>query len=186
MLTMDLMNTYETTSLKEHYAFVNQGQLLLEPTIHHHKVFSTITPEKPSNFGQALKGPDRVNCIKGAFEQYDENTPFGLLTAPFTRVNLPRTTCVLWYVLDLAIKKSSDKIYCYWPRHCANGGPQLKGIEFDQYSYTFIKSPTPRMIFAIATTYDITIGIMDVTNDLQNNIKASYDREIIDCPSHDL
>ena len=42
------------------------------------------------------------------------------------------------------------------------------------------------MIIAIATTYHLTIGITDVTNALQNTLKSSSDREIIDCPPHYL
>ena len=58
----------------------------------------------------------------------------------------------------------------------------MKGIEFDQYSSPVIAEPKLRLIVAIAATYYITIGIADVTNDFQNTLKASHEREIIDCP----
>ena len=42
------------------------------------------------------------------------------------------------------------------------------------------------MINAIADTYHLAIGIADVTNAFQNSPKASYEKEIIDCPPHYL
>ena len=98
--------------------------------------FPTITTEKLSNFWQALKVPDRVNWIKAAFSQYDENSSFGILTAPFIRANLPITTRVLQFSLSPAIRNISENIYSYCPRHCANGGLQIKDIDFDQSSST--------------------------------------------------
>ena len=40
------------------------------------------------------------------------------------------------------------------------------------------------MIVAVTSAYQHNIGIVDVTNNLKNNIKASSEREIIDCPSN--
>ena len=40
------------------------------------------------------------------------------------------------------------------------------------------------MIVVIAATYKITIGITDVTNALHNNIKDTYEQEIIECLPH--
>ena len=94
-LTLSRRHIYELTSLEEHRAFFDKDRPLLEPTISHHEVFPTITPDKTSNFGQSLKVPGRVNWIKGDFEKYDKNSAFGLLAASFTRANLPRTNRVL-------------------------------------------------------------------------------------------
>ena len=60
-------------------------------------MFSNITPDKPSNFYQALRGPDQVNWIKVEFLHYDNKGDFGLFTATFTCDNLPSTTQVLLY-----------------------------------------------------------------------------------------
>ena len=59
-LTLDWRHPSAITSFDKHHALLVQSHLLLETNIHHHEVFSTITPEKPSKFGQLLKGPDRV------------------------------------------------------------------------------------------------------------------------------
>ena len=87
---------------------------------------------EPFNFCQDLKGPDQVNYIKGAFAQYDKNSAFGILTDTFTHANIPITNQVLHFVLTQTINKITDNIYLYFPRHCDNFGPQMKGIDFDQ------------------------------------------------------
>ena len=46
----------------------------------------------------------------------------------------------------------------------------MKGIDFDQYSYTVISEPTLRLIVAIAATYHLTSGIVDVTNASHNTL----------------
>ena len=124
-LTLVWSHPYALTSLEEHRAFFDQGRPLLEPTIHHHEVFSTITPEKHSIFFQALKGSKWVNSIKGAYAQYYNNSTFGILTNTFIHENLPRTTRILLSVISPDIKKISDNIYHYFPLHCANGEPQV-------------------------------------------------------------
>ena len=75
------------TSLEENRAFFDQGRPLLEPEIHHHEFLSTTTPDKPSNFGQSLKGPDQVNWIKVAYAQYYKNIAFGLPIPLFPHAN---------------------------------------------------------------------------------------------------
>ena len=105
-----------------------------------------------SNFGQALKGPDRVNWIKGVFEKYDKNSAFGLPYAPFTHANLTITTQVLRYILAPAIKNITDNIYLYFTCYCANGGPQVQGINFDQSSYPVLVEPKLHLIVAIMAT----------------------------------
>ena len=149
---------------------------LLKPNFCHHEVFSTITPEKPSNFGQALKGPDQVNWIKGAFAQYDNNRYLFLLTAPFPHANLTSTTRVLRSVSSPAIKNISDNIYPYFLRHCDNGGPQVKGFDFYQSSSLVLTLPTLRLVVNISATYHITICIVDITNAFYNDLKASSER----------
>ena len=67
MITLAQQLTSAIASLEEHCAFFDQGCTILEPALHLHEVLSTTTPEKISNFGQALKGNDRVNWIKGYF-----------------------------------------------------------------------------------------------------------------------
>ena len=67
MLTLYRAHSSAIISLEEHCAFFDQGRPLKEPTIRHHEFFPTIIPEKPSNFGKYLKGPDRVNFVKGVF-----------------------------------------------------------------------------------------------------------------------
>ena len=39
-------------------------------------------------------------------------------------------------------KNISDKIYRHFPRHCANGGPQVKEIYFDQSYSLILAAPT--------------------------------------------
>ena len=124
--------------------------------------------------------------LKFPIKKYDENSAFGLLTAPFTHEKLPSITRVLWYVLDPDISKISDNIYHYCLYHCANCGPQVKGIEFDQSSYTVLAANTLRLIVAIAVTYYITIGIEDITNAFHNILTNSYEREIVDLEPHYL
>ena len=176
MLTLALRHTYSLTSLEKYHAFFDQCRPLLEPTIFHDEVFSAITPEKTSNFGQTLKGPDWVNWIKVSLAQYDNNSTFGILSAPFPYSNLTITTRVLWSVLAPYIKNISDNIYLYFPRHCANVGPQLKVVYFEQSSCTVLAAPTLRLIISISATYHLTIGILDVTNTFQNTLKASSER----------
>ena len=115
-------------------------------------MFSNITPDKPSNFYQALRGPDQVNWIKVEFLHYDNKGDFGLFTATFTCDNLPSTTQVLLYILSPIINNISDNIYRYFPWHCANGETQVKTIDFDQTSSTFLAEPTLRLVITIAAT----------------------------------
>ena len=145
---------------------------LSEPTIRNHKGFSTITPDKPSNFGQSLNVLDWVNWIKGEFSQCYKNSAFGILTNT-PNDNLPSTTRVLLYVLSPSIKNISDNIYRYWPQHFANGGSQVKGIEFYQHPSPVLVEPTVRLIIAISDTYHLTIITTDVTNAFQNTLKSS-------------
>ena len=60
----------------------------------------------------------------------------------------------------------------------------MKYIDFDQSSSIVLAAPPLRLIFFISTPYYQTIGIIDVTNALQNTLKASSKREIIDCPPY--
>ena len=94
-LTLSLIHSSLLTSLEENCALFNQYSPLLEPTTDHHEVFTINNPDKLSNFVQFLKGPDRVNGIKGAFAQYENNSSFGILTSPFNLDNLPITTRIL-------------------------------------------------------------------------------------------
>ena len=70
------------TYLEEHHALFDQVCPLLEPNIRHNEAFFTITYEKPSNFGQALKGPDQVNWIKCSFAK-------NMITAHFLSSLIP-------------------------------------------------------------------------------------------------
>ena len=136
--------------------------------------FSTITPDKPSNFGQSLKVTVRVNWIKGAFSKYNKKSAFGIFTDPFPRSNLTSTTRIPWSVLSPSINNIGDNIYRYFPRHCANGGSQLKGIDFYQSYSPVLEAPTIRLIIVIDYTYHLTIVIADVTNNFHNTLKDSY------------
>ena len=120
--------------------------------------------------------------MKGTFTKYDKNCSFGILTDPFLRAKLPSTTRFLQYVLDPSIKNINDSSYQYYSCHCVNGVPQVKGTNFDQFSSLVLASPTLCLIATIAVTYHLTIGIEDITNDFHNNLKASYESEIINCP----
>ena len=184
MLTLSRRHPYSTTSLEEHRAFVDQGHTLLEPTIHNHEVSSILNSEKPLNFGEALKGPNRVNWVKFAFVKYDKKSAFGLLNTPFNRGNLPSTTHFLRFVLAPATNKIIDNIYCYLPQNFANGGHQVKGIDFDQSSSLVLSELTLLLIVSIDAIFHLTIGIVYVTNDSHKTLKDSSNWEIIDCPPH--
>ena len=101
------------------------------------------------------------------------------LTAHFPYSNLAITNRVLCPVLA---PKITDNTYHYCTWHCANDGPQLKLIDFYQSSYQALEEPTIGLIVTVSAGYDLTIGIVDVTNTFQNNIKTSFKREIIDWP----
>ena len=60
----------------------------------------------------------------------------------------------------------------------------MKGIDFDKYYYPVLSAPTIFLIVAISATYQLTIGIADVTNDFQNTLKASCKHDIIEFPPH--
>ena len=51
MTTIDWQRPYVITYFEEHRALFDQGCPILEPDLHHHEVFSTNNPDKPSNFG---------------------------------------------------------------------------------------------------------------------------------------
>ena len=176
MISLERKHPSDLTSLEEHHAFSDQGCPLLEHNICHYEVFSDITPEKPSNFIQSLKVPNRVNWIKGEFAKYCNNSSFDFLVAPFPSANLPSTTHVLRSVLSPSIKNISDKIYRYCPYHCYNGAPQVKVIGFEQYSSPVLASPILRIIIHIDATYYLTIGITYVTNAFQNTLKVSSNK----------
>ena len=74
--------------------------------------------------------------------KYDKSSAFGLLNGPFPCANIPSTTCFLQSVISPSTMKISDNIYRYCLRHCASGGPQLKGIDFYQSSSLFLSSST--------------------------------------------
>ena len=97
---------------------------------------------------------------------------------------LASTNRILWSVLAPATNKISDNIYPNCPRHCNNGGPQVKGFGFDQYSSLVLAVPTLWIIIDITATYYLIIGILDVKNAFQDTFKDSSKREIIDCPPH--
>ena len=151
-LTLVWSHPYALTSLEEHRAFFDQFRPPLYPNVSHNGVFPTITPEKHSNFGQSLKGTDRVNWIQVAFAQYYKNLSFRILVAPFLCANLPSTTCIFRSVLAAAVNSISDNIYSYSPHHYSNGVLQLKVTEFHQSSSPVLASPTLRLITAISAT----------------------------------
>ena len=66
-ITLARSHPYGLTSFEEHRYLFDQGPPLLYTTILHHEVFSTITSDRPSNFGQTLKVTDQVNWIKGEY-----------------------------------------------------------------------------------------------------------------------
>ena len=142
MLNLFRRHPYVLTSLEKQRDFFDQDRTLLEPSTRNYEVFSTITPEKPSNFGQSLKVPDRFNWIKGDFSKYDENSDSGILSDTFTSDNSPSIIHSLWSVLYPYIKNISENIYRYYPQHCANSWPQIKGIDFSHYSSPFLSAPT--------------------------------------------
>ena len=144
MITLTRRHPYTLTYIEEHCAFFDQERTLLEPTIRHDG-FSTINPEKPSNFGQAPKWPDQVNWIKSAFAKNDKNSNFGLLDVPFHHANLPSKTRVIWSILSPCKNSISENIYHYFPCNCANGETQVKVIDFDQSSSPYLAAPTPYM-----------------------------------------
>ena len=77
------------------------------------------------------------------------------------------------------LKLALHNIYPYFPCYCANGGPQVKGIYFDQYPYTVLAAPTIQMIVSIAATYCLTIIIVDVMNSFRNNLKTSSEGKLL-------
>ena len=85
ILTLYRRHPTELTALEEQHYFFDKGRPFSDPTTHHHELFSTTTPDKPSNVFQALKVTDQVNWIKCAYAQYDKNRALGILTDPFTR-----------------------------------------------------------------------------------------------------
>ena len=93
--TLDQRRPSALTSLEEHFSLFDQVHPVLEPNRHYHEVFFTTTPEKPSTFGQTLKGPDRINWTKCAYTQYDKSISFSILTATFYCEKWPSTTCIL-------------------------------------------------------------------------------------------
>ena len=103
----------------------------------------------------------------------------GQLTSPLARYSLPITTHVLCSFLPPAIKKILEKIYRHLPQNCDNGGPQVNGINFDQYSSPVLADPTLRMVISIASSYHPTIGIMNVDKAVRNTLKASSESKII-------
>ena len=112
------------------------------------------------------------------------NSAFDILTSIFHHKIADRTTHVLRYILAPATKNISGNIYQYHPRHCANGGPQVKAIYFDQSYLPLLTAPTLRLIVAITAVYHLNIGIADVTNAFRNTLKDSSERDIIDFPPH--
>ena len=60
----------------------------------------------------------------------------------------------------------------------------MKDIDFDQSSSPVLSAPTLHIIVKVASAWHLTIYIVDVTNDLHNNIKASSDFDHIDWPTH--
>ena len=88
--------------------------------------------------------------------------------------------------MSTSTKKISDNIYLYCLLHCANCGPQVKGVGFDQYSSTILSAPTLRLIIAIAYIYHLNIGIANVTNAFQNTLKASSELKVIEFTPHYL
>ena len=63
-------------------------------------------------------------------------------------------------------------MYLYLPHHCANGGLQVKDVDFDQSSYLVLESPTIRLDIVICAAYHLTIIIAAITNSFQNTLKA--------------
>ena len=73
-------------------------------------------------------------------------------------------------------KNIRDNIYQYCLRHCANGGPQVKGIDIGQYSSPVLSEPTLWMIVAISSTYHLIIGITYATNEFHYTLKDCSER----------
>ena len=71
------------------------------------------------------------------------------------------------------MKKTSENIYHYFQHYCANAGPQVKVVYFDHTSSPVLSAPTPRVIFAIAATYHLNIGIAYFSNTFHITLKAS-------------
>ena len=72
--------------------------------------------------------------------------------------------------------------YCTW--NCANGDPQVKGVEFYQSYYLVLEPHTIYLVVAIDNSYHLIIGITDFTNAFQNTLNNSHERNIIDSPHH--
>ena len=146
------------------------------PQIHNHKVFAPVKPAVPATIGAALQGPDRENWKKGLFAQCDKNNSFAVFTSPFPRSQVPPGERVLRSVISPAIKPVGDNIYRCAPRHCADGGPQQKGHDFDHSAAPTLAASTVRAIVAIAARFNLTLATADVTDAHQNTIKPTSQR----------
>ena len=87
----------------------------------------------PNNIGKGLKVPQRKLRKESLFVHYDKEKNVSLLLAPIPIKSLTEGTNVIC-LLIYNISKEGDcsDSWQFFSRHCANGGSQIKGIDFYQ------------------------------------------------------
>lgn len=157
----------------------------IRPVIAHSAYFNE-RPPTPSDVGKALKGPHRHHWIQGLFAQYDKNAKVHLFTKPIPVSSIPPEKKVLKSVISLKVKPDGKNMWKFAPRHCANGAPQLQGIDFDE-SYAPVAGACPvRTQLAISASWNLIVGVIDVTNAFQNTILPPHKREYVTLPPYYL
>ena len=97
--------------------------------------------------------------------QYYKNKDISLLLDPILIKYVPEETKILHSLIYPIIKEGDySDAWKYVAQHCENGGPQIQGIDFDQYYSPVAHDDSFRIDISTAAMHRLAASILDVSN----------------------
>ena len=136
--------------------------------------------EKPvtqKNICGVLKFHQIQYCKYALLVQYYKNKYFSLLLSPILIKSLPEGTKVVHSIIDPSIKEGGySDAWKYVKHHCANGGSQIQGIDFDQYYSPVVHADSFKINISTAALHRLFASILDVGNEFHGKNVPIYER----------
>ena len=131
-------------------------------------VYSNSKPKSPKDWKELSEDDLREYWIKGIFERFLHNYNAGLWSAPTLRKNLPDNAVILKLVSVFKVKQTDvPNIWDLYYRPCANGGPMIQGLHFDQSYCPTSGYSSLRIILCLSSVFGLVLYMLDVHNAFQ-------------------
>ena len=131
-------------------------------------VYSPTKPTAPNDWKELSNDPFREFWVKGIFERFLHNYNAGLWSAPTLRKNLPDNAVILKLVSVYKVKPTNvPNIWEIYYRPCANGGPMVQGLHFEQSYCPKSGYGSLRILLCLVSIFHLTLYMFDIHNAFQ-------------------